>query len=154
MSSRISVTICRMCASIAPTARGVNPLFTRRRSLTCFGGSIVISILPSVLNIWSSGAMYVASNCVIPFSELHSPGFREISITSAYFVTFQNGLNSIVSFSSALPPGLKCTGISRRSTRNSSCASPISNGAGSARLISLGFKDVVIASSPSSRSAG
>jgi hypothetical protein len=46
--------------------------------------------------------------------------YNSNSITSAYFVMFQNGLNSIASFSSALPPGLKCTGMSRRSTRNSS----------------------------------
>ena len=46
MRSRMVLVICRMRGSMALTARGVKPLFTRRRIFTCRGGSMVMMLTP------------------------------------------------------------------------------------------------------------
>src|SRR5207237_18423 len=86
-SSRIFVTIVRMCGSSCATMRGVKPLFTSRRIRTCRGGSVVIIIVPPPNS--GCGGASGSRNSTIPLLEINVCGARETCRMSSYLVIHQ-----------------------------------------------------------------
>ena len=135
-ASRMRCVNAHTRGSSCATMRGVKPLLTSRRSRTCCGGSIVMSIFPAP----EAGVGFAGSTITeMPRRELYVVVSRETVSTSAYFVTDQNPGNNAV-------PAFQCTGASARRSRQASCACPWTKSSKSVRSISCtrrGARDAI-----------